>query len=364
MHLLEPTPLGNLALANRVVMAPMTRSRADANGVVGDMTVAYYVQRATAGLLVSEGTNISPDALGSPLTPGIYSPEQIVAWRRVTDAVHAANGVLFLQLWHTGRVGHSLVRGGALPVAPSAVAIPGQKHFTMQGPMEYEVPHALTTDEVQHTVLDYEAAAQNAREAGFDGVELHGAFGYLPNQFLVDASNRRTDRYGGTVENRSRFVIDVMERLVAVWGSDRVGIKLSPTIPFNGMTDSDPLATFGYLINQLNALPLAYVHLMKALFPLDAFPTWPKDAIATFGPMVRNRLMVNGGYTRDTAEAALGGGAELVSFGAPYIANPDLVRRFGLGSALAAPDRATMYGGGVHGYIDYPALPADTTERS
>ncbi len=357
MKLLESVHVGDLALHNRVVMAPMTRSRADAEGVVGPMQATYYGQRATAGLIVSEGINISREALGSPLTPGLFTPEHVAAWRTVTNAVHAAGGTIFAQLWHTGRVGHSLVRGGALPVAPSAIRIEGQKHFTSAGPQDYEVPRALTTDEVRATVADYRSAAEHAKAAGFDGVELHGAFGYLPNQFLVDGANHRTDEYGGSIHNRCRFVLEVMTELVAVWGPGRAGIRLSPLVPYNGMVDSDPVALFGHLIGRLNELPLAYLHLMQALFPLDAFPTWPKDALGTFGPLYRGTIVTNGGYDRDRAEAVLvEGRAQLVSFATLFIANPDLVARFAKGAALAAPDRATMYGGGEHGYIDYPAM--------
>lgn len=360
MKLLTAARLGKLQPTNRVVMAPMTRSRADADGVVGEMTVRYYAQRATAGLLITEATNVSPDAVGSPLTPGIWSDAQVEAWTKVTSAVHAQGGTIVMQLWHTGRVGHSEVRGGRLPVAPSAIAIQGQKHFTPSGPQDYEAPRALTTEEVHATIDAFERGARNAKAAGFDGVELHGAFGYLPNQFLVDSSNQRTDAYGGSVENRARFVLEVMERLVLVWGEGRVGIRLSPTLAYNGIVDSDPRATFSYVIDKLNALPLAYLHLMRATPDAERFPHWPKDTVATFGPLFRGPLIVNGGYDRDGAEAALQEGmAEAVSFGAPFVANPDLVRRFETGAALAAGDRSTFYGGGEPGYVDYPPLPRE-----
>jgi N-ethylmaleimide reductase len=361
VKLLTSTQLGKLQPRNRVAMAPMTRSRADAEGVVGEMTARYYVQRATAGLIITEATNVSVDAIGSPLTPGIWSAAQIDAWRKVTSAVHAEGGTIVMQLWHTGRVGHSEVRGGRLPVAPSAIAIQGQKHFTSSGPKDYEVPRALTTDEVRATIDDFETGARNAKAAGFDGVELHGAFGYLPHQFLVDAANQRTDEYGGSIENRARFVIEVMERLVGVWGAGRVGIRLSPTLAYNGMVDSDPLALFSYLIDKLNALPLAYLHLMRATPDAARFPSWPRDTVATFGPLFRGPIIVNGGYDRDAAEAVLeAGAAQAVSFGAPFVANPDLVHRLAVGAPLAAGDRSTFYGGGEKGYVDYPALRADT----
>lgn len=357
MKLLEPIDLAGLALSNRIVMAPMTRSRAHDRGRVGALQATYYAQRATAGLIISEGVNISAQALGSPFTPGLYDEAQVDAWRDVTDAVHAAGGRIFAQLWHTGRVGHSAVKGGALPVAPSAIRIEGQQTFTPEGQRDFEVPHALTTDEVIATVADYRAAAANARHAGFDGVELHGAFGYLPNQFLVDGANHRTDQYGGSIANRSRFVLEVMAALVDVWGPGRAGIKLSPTIPHNNMIDSDPVALFSHLIGALDQLPLAYLHLMQGIFPLDKFPTWPKDALATFGPLFHGPIITNGGYDRAKGEHVLATGqAQLVSFGAPFVANPDLVHRLTVDAPFAAPDRATMYGGNAKGYTDYPAL--------
>ena len=357
MKLLKSVQLGALQLRNRVVMAPMTRNRADASGGVGELTVRYYVQRATAGLIITEATNISADAKGYPMTPGIWSDAQVEAWQQVTRAVHAVGGVIVMQLWHTGRVGHSDVRDGQLPVAPSAIGIQGQQHFTPTGPKNYEVPRALTTAEVHAIIDDYERAAQNAKAAGFDGVELHGAFGYLPHQFLVDAANQRSDAYGGSIENRARFVLEVMDRLVRVWGEGRVGIRLSPTLAYNGMVDTDPLATFAYLIEQLNTLPLAYLHLMRATPDAARFPSWPADTLATFRPLFRGAVIVNGGYDREAAEAAVASGvAEAVSFGAPFVSNPDLVRRFALGAPLTPADRNTFYGGGANGYADYPAL--------
>ncbi len=360
MKLLTSTPLGKLQVRNRIVMAPMTRNRADAAGVVGELTERYYVQRATAGLIITEATNISADAQGYPWTPGLWSAEQVEAWKKVTGAVHAAGGTIVAQLWHTGRVGHSDVRGGRVPVAPSAIGIQGQQHFTPTGPKNYEVPRALTNAEVRATIDDYEHAARNAKAAGFDGVELHGAFGYLPHQFLVDSANQRTDEYGGSIENRARFVLEVMDRLVGVWGEGRVGIRLSPTLAYNGMADSDPLATFSYLLEKLNALPLAYLHLMRATPDAERFPSWPQDTVATFGPLHRGNLIVNSGYDRESAEAVVSGGeAHAVSFGAPFVSNPDLVRRFEVGAPLAAADRATFYQGGATGYVDYPALEGD-----
>ena len=355
--LFENTQIGNIQLANRIVMAPMTRSRANSNGVPGELASQYYVQRASAGLIISEGINISEDAIGSPYTPGIFNQAQVEAWKKITSAVHEAGGVIFAQLWHTGRVGHSQVRGGRLPVAPSAIPIQGQQHFTSAGMLDYEVPHALELEEVRATILDYRHAAERAQEAGFDGVELHGAFGYLPNQFLVDGANQRKDEYGGSIENRCRFVLETMKALIDVWGNERVGIKLSPVIPFNSMIDSDPKALYLYLLQEMNKLSLGYVHIMNAMFPLDNLPHWPKDVLGTFGPHIDSLVMANGGYNAETAEAELESGrADLISFGSLFIANPDLPARFKTGAPLAEADRATMYGGSAHGYIDYPPM--------
>lgn len=355
--LLESTRMTSLCLSNRMVMAPMTRSRADAHGVPGEFTALYYAQRASAGLIVSEGINISPDAVGSPLTPGLFDEAQVAAWKQVTTAVHEAGGTIFAQLWHTGRVGHSKVRGGHLPVAPSAIPILGQQHFTPVGMLDYETPRALGLEEVRVTIQDYRRAAERAKQAGFDGVELHAAFGYLPNQFLVDGANKREDIYGGSIENRCRFVLETMQVLIDVWGSERVGIKLSPVIPFNGMIDSNPEALYIYLLQALNHLSPGYVHLMNALFPLDDFPHWPKDVLGTFCPYIQSTVIANGGYDEKKAEAELAlGRVGLISFGNLFIANPDLPARFKSGAPLMQADRATMYGGGAHGYIDYPAM--------
>lgn len=354
----SPTTLANLRLKNRIVMAPMTRSRADDDGIMPASGATYYAQRASAGLIITEGINISQDAIGSPATPGLFTAKQVDAWKRVTAAVHDAGGRIVAQLWHTGRVGHSSLRGGKLPVAPSAIAITGQQHFTKTGLQDYEVPRALSTDEVKQTLRDYAAATRAAKEAGFDGVELHAAFGYLPNQFLVDGANKRTDEFGGGIEARSRFVLQALANIVEVWGQGLVGIKLSPSIPINGMVDSDPRALYTYLLGELNKLPLGYVHLMQPVTPLDAFPTWPRDVIAELGPLTKHPVIANAGYTGASAEQVLkGGDASLVSFGSAFIANPDLPERLRQGLPLATPDRSTFYSGGDKGYIDYPRHP-------
>lgn len=357
MKLLESIKLGQHTLQNRMVMAPMTRSRADFKGLVSASTVLYYTQRASAGLIISEGINISNQALGSPLTPGLHTDAQIQAWKHVTNAVHEKGGVIYAQLWHTGRVGHTLVKNGELPVAPSAIRIEGQQHFTMEGPKEYETPHALTLEEINQIKQDYKQAALNAIEAGFDGVELHAAFGYLPNQFLADSANHRTDNYGGNHENKNRFVLEVMQELVNAIGNDKAAIRLSPTSTYNNITHTNPVEQFTLLIDELNKLPLSYIHLMNVPFPTDQFPNYPINTIDTFGKLSKHPVIANCGYTRETGEAEIEKGiAQLISYGSLFLANPDLPKRFELNAELNQPDRATMYGGQDKGYIDYPFL--------
>jgi N-ethylmaleimide reductase len=357
MKLLEKVTLGKQTLQKAMAMAPMTRSRANGEGVVSDLTVLYYTQRASAGLLLTEAINISEQALGSPLTPGLYSQEQIDAWKKVTKSVHDKGGVIYAQLWHTGRVGHSVDRKGKLPVAPSAIGIKGQQHFSSQGMKDYETPRELTTAEIKHIVKDYGQAARNAIEAGFDGVELHAAFGYLPNQFLSESANLRTDEYGGSVENRNRFVLEVMHELVDAAGFDKVGIKLSPTVYYNNIENSDPVAQFTPLIEALNELPLAYIHLMNGLFSLDNYPQYPKNAVETFGNISKHLVIANGGFNKESGEAELEKGiAKIIAYGSLFLANPDLPKRFELDAEFNTPDQYTMYGGGEHGYTDYPFL--------
>jgi N-ethylmaleimide reductase len=357
MKLLNPIKIGDAILCNSMAMAPMTRSRANMDGVVGDSTILYYTQRASAGLLISEAINISKQATGSPLTPGLYTQQQINAWKKVTQAVHEKGSVIYAQLWHTGRVGHSLVKSGELPVAPSAIGIQGQQHFTMEGMKDYETPIALTIDEIKQIIQDFKQAAINAMEAGFDGIELHAAFGYLPNQFLADSSNHRDDEFGGSIENRNRFVLEVMKEIVSSIGENKAAIRLSPTSTYNNMSHQQPEEQFTSLIEHLNKLPLAYLHLMKVPFPADKFPQYPADVIETFGKLSKHPVIANCGYTRETGEAELQKGiAKMISYGTLFLANPDLPKRFELNAELNQADRATMYGGKDQGYIDYPFL--------
>jgi N-ethylmaleimide reductase len=359
MKLFNETQLGKLKLKNSMAMSAMTRSRADINGVVGDMHVQYYAQRISAGLIFTEAINISEGAIGSPLTPGLFTTEQIEAWKKVTKAVHDKGGIIIAQLWHTGRVGHSTDRKGVLPVAPSAVAIIGMKHFTSQGPKDYETPKALTVEEIKQIIKDYGQAAKNAMAAGFDGVELHSANGYLPNQFLADNANKRTDEYGASIQNKTRFVLEVMGALISAVGGDKVGIKLSPFHPYGDILFDNPVDTFTYLIGELNKLDFAYVELMRRspMFPVASYPK--EDEIELFGKQVNHTVIANTGYDKESAEAELSKGiAKIVSFGTLFLANPDLPRRFEKDASLNQPDRATMFGGGANGYIDYPFLTA------
>jgi N-ethylmaleimide reductase len=349
--LFTPIELGALVLPNRVVMAPMTRNRAGAGNVPGALAAKYYRQRASAGLIVTEATQVSPQGVGYPGTPGIHDDLQVAGWRRVTDAVHAAGGRIFLQLWHVGRISHpSLQPGGALPVAPSAIAARGEA-FTASGPQPFVIPRALETAEIPGIVAQFEHGARHALAAGFDGVEIHGANGYLIDQFLRDGTNCRTDHYGGSLENRARFLLEVTEAVAGVWDAERVGVRLSPQSGFNDMRESDPAATFGYAAQTLAPLGLAYLHVVEPV-GADAAPLIADLKAAFGGP-----LMVNGGYTRPLAEAALARGeADLVSFGASFLANPDLPLRLAHNAPLNAPDPATFYGGDQRGYTDYPAL--------
>jgi len=357
MKLLQPINIGNKTLKNSMAMAPMTRSRANLDGTVGESTVLYYTQRATAGLIISEAINISEQAIGSPLTPGIYTQEQIITWKKVTQAVHEKGGVIYAQLWHTGRVGHSLVKNGEQPVSASALAIEGQQHFTMEGMKDYETPRALTTEEVKNSIQDYKKAAINAIEAGFDGVELHAAFGYLPNQFLAESANNRTDQYGGNNENRNRFVIEAMQEMVNAIGADKVAIRISPTSTYNNIVHQNPTEQFSLLIQELNKMPLSYIHIMNVPFPADKFPNYPINSVETFGKLTQHLVIANCGYTKETGEAELEKGiAKMIAYGTLFLANPDLPKRFEINAELNQPDRTTMYGGQEAGYIDYPLL--------
>jgi len=359
--LFDAYDLAGLHLPNRVVMAPMTRTRSSDAGVQGPLNREYYAQRATAGLIVSECTAVSADCGGILRAPGIFSQEQVEGWRGVVDGVHTAGGRIYCQIWHPGRISHpSLQPGGADPVAPSAIAAKGEI-FTPSGRVPYTVPRVLALEEIAPIVQAFGRAAGHARDAGFDGVELHGAFGYLPDQFLQSGTNRRTDAYGGPVENRARFMLEVVEAMVAAWSTARVGVKLSPSTRFYGQEDADALATYGHVIRALDGMGIGYVHLMEPNEgDLKTGTVQIERVTQTFRPMFHGTVITNGGYDKGKGKAVLRDGeADLVSFGVPYVANPDLVARLHLDPVpLNKPDPATFYGEGPGGYTDYPALPA------
>jgi N-ethylmaleimide reductase len=356
IDILSPFTLGPLHLPNRVVMAPMTRNRAGPGNAPGAMNAAYYAQRASAGLIVSEATQVSPQGVGYPGTPGIHSEAQVAGWKLVTDAVHAVGGRIFLQLWHVGRISHpSLQPGGALPVAPSAIAPAGQA-MTREGMKPFVTPRALDTAEIADIVEDYRRGARNAKAAGFDGVELHGANGYLVDQFLRDGANRRTDRYGGSASNRARFLIEAMEAIVGEWGAERAGVRLSPTNPFNDVTDSNPAATFAATVGELNRLGLAYLHIVEPAAS-DPVAAGEMPDLRFFRKIWRGALVGNKGYDLPRANATIRDGiADLISFAVLFLANPDLPDRFRRGGPFNTPERKTFYGGAAAGYTDYPPL--------
>jgi len=349
-----PINIGPYDIPNRIVMAPLTRMRAP-DGIPTDLMATYYAQRVSAGLIISEATQISTQGVGYPATPGIHNELQVAGWKKITEAVHAKNGHIFLQLWHVGRISHPDFHNGDLPVAPSAIAPKGDA-VTPNGMKPFVTPRALETDEIQGIVEDYRQAAINAMAAGFDGVEIHSANGYLLDEFLRDGTNKRTDRYGGTFENRARFLLEVTEAVATVWGAERVGIRLSPSGTFNDMTDSDPETFFAYLLGQLNRFGLAYLHIVDAL-ESDIRHGANVINLEDLRKAYNGTLIVCGGYDQVRAEDVIAEGkADAVAFGQLYIANPDLVERFNLNAPLNEPDPATFYGGNEKGYTDYPPL--------
>jgi N-ethylmaleimide reductase len=356
LTLFSPVQVGPYELTNRIVMAPMTRNRAGPGNAPTALNATYYAQRASAGLIVTEGSQVSPQGLGYPGTPGIHSTGQVAGWKLVTDAVHAKGGRIFLQLWHVGRISHpTLQPDGALPVAPSAIK-PDGKLWAGSGMVPFETPRALAIDEIPGIVEDFRTGAANALAAGFDGVEIHAANGYLLDQFLRDKANQRTDRYGGSIENRARLVIEVTDAVLGVWGADRVGIRFSPTHPFNDMGDGNPAATFGYVVTQLDTRRLAYLHIVEPA-PTDPVPAGAHPDVRLFRPLWRGPLIANRAYDLTRGNAVLAeGAADLVSFAALYLANPDLPERLANDGPFNEPDRKTFYGGGAAGYTDYPAL--------
>lgn len=348
-RIFDPVQLGAVTLNNRIVMAPLTRNRASAGRVPNDLMRTYYCQRASAGLIISEATSISPQGVGYPHTPGIWSPAQVEGWRRITQAVHARGGKIFLQLWHVGRVSDPEYLNGEIPVAPSAVACEGTVSL-LRPKRPFGTPRALRPEEIKTIVADFAEAARKAKDAGFDGVEVHAANGYLIDQFLHNGSNRRTDDYGGSIQNRCRFLLEVVDACCSVWGAGRVGVHLSPRGDTHSMSDSDPQALFTYVAKALGERGLAFIFTREYEGP-DSLT--PKMREAFGGPVI-----VNEGYDFESASRAIQQGqADAVSFGKAYIANPDLVERFSQGSGLNPMDAATLYTEGPEGYTDYPALP-------
>jgi 2,4-dienoyl-CoA reductase-like NADH-dependent reductase (Old Yellow Enzyme family) len=348
LRLLEPIRIGDLQLANRIFMAPLTRCHASAGRVPNPLMRDYYVQRASAGLILSEATVVTPGGVGYPDTPGIWSAEQVQGWKVITEAVHAAGGKMFLQLWHVGRISDPSYFGGALPVAPSAIAARG--HVSLLRPKRpFVTPRALETSEIPGIVEAYRKGAQNAQAAGFDGVEVHGANGYLLDQFLQDNTNHRTDQYGGPIENRARLMLEVTDAAIAVWGPARVAMHLAPRGDSHDMGDSNPAATFGYVARELGRRRIAFICARESVGPGRLGP----QLKALFGGI----YVANEGHTRDTAEQLLKAGeADAVAFGRLFIANPDLPWRFALNASLNMPVPETFYASGPVGYTDYPAL--------
>lgn len=355
-NLFTPVRLGALDLPHRIIMAPLTRCRADENNAPHALNARYYEQRASAALIVTEATQVTPYGIGYPGTPGIYSEEQVAGWRLVTDAVHKAGGKIVLQLWHVGRISHPDIQpGNVLPVAPSAIAPKGDA-ATFTGPKPFVTPRALEEKEIPGVIAQYKLGAENAKRAGFDGVEIHGANGYLIDQFLRDGSNQRTDQWGGSVENRARFALEVTRAVIGVWGSDRVGIRLSPTGPFNDMHDSNPEATFGYVLRELSKLNLAYVHLVEMQRGDDRHGAKPLP-LSFYRSAYQGNLIANGGYDAVRGNETIAEGlADAIAFGTAFISNPDLPARFKKGAPLNPADPDTFYGGSERGYTDYPAL--------
>lgn len=349
-HLLDPVKIGAWQLPNRVIMSPLTRCRASAGRVPNALMAGYYTQRASAGLIISEATAVSPMGVGYPDTPGIWSDEQVTGWQGVTRTVHNAGGRILLQLWHVGRISDPIYLNGELPLAPSAIAAEG--HVSLVRPFKpFVTPRALRTDEIPGIIQAFRKGAENALAAGFDGVELHGANGYLLDQFLQDGTNHRTDEYGGSLENRARLMLEATDAAIAVWGADRVGVHLAPRGDAHGIGDSNPAATFSHVARELGRRAIAFLCVRESLGPNRIGPQLKK----AFG----GAYIANEKFTRDTGNQVLADGeADAVAFGIPFIANPDLPARFARGAELNPPDPETFYGSGPKGYTDYPPLPA------
>lgn len=353
--LFSPLQAGALTLPNRILMAPLTRCRADADHVPTPLMAEYYAQRASAGLIIAEATMAIEGNSSFWMEPGIYSDVQVQGWKLVTDAVHAKGGQIVLQIWHGGRACHPLLNAGAQPVAPSALPILGDEVHTPEGKKPYVTPRELRDDEIPGIVAGFKHAAENAKAAGFDGVEIHGANGYLLDEFLRDGSNKRTGPYGGSIENRARLMLEVLDVTISVWGADRVGIRISPLNSYNTMIDSDPVGITTYLAHQFNERKIAYLHVMRS----DFFQAQQGDVMSPARAAFHGVLIGNMGYTADEAEQAINDGKlDAVAFGTSFLANPDLPARIAAKATLNAPNAAKFYSPGAEGYTDYPALSA------
>jgi N-ethylmaleimide reductase len=351
--LFSPLTVGALTLPNRILMAPLTRCRANAEHVPTDLMAEYYAQRASAGLIIAEATMVMEGNSAFWMEPGIYSDAQIAGWKKTTSAVHTAGGRIFLQLWHGGRACHPLLNGGRQPVAPSPIAIMGDEVHTPEGKKPYVIPRELSDEEIPGIVEGFAKAAANAKAAGFDGVEVHGANGYLIDAFLRDGANKRTGPYGGPVENRARLLLEILEKVSAVWGSNRVGLRISPLNSFNSMMDSDPVGLTRWLTARLNNYNLAYLHVMRA----DFFQQQTGDVLTVARQNYKGTLIANMGYTPEEATRAISQNeVDAVAFGTPFLANPDLPARIAAGAPLNEPNPATFYSSGSVGYTDYPAM--------
>jgi len=357
--LLRPIKLNDLALKNRVIMAPMTRSRADNEGnVPNDMMVTYYTQRAGAGLIITEGSQISEQAVGYINTPGIYTQEQVAGWKKVTEAVHAEGGKIFLQLWHVGRMSHPDFHRGELPVAPSAIN-PNAKSFTPEGFKDTVTPRALTVPEIKQIVQDFKNAAKNAMDAGFDGVEVHASNGYLFHQFFVTSANTRTDEYGGSKENRACLLFEVLDAIQEVMPIEKVGVRLNPSLhnSFGITVNEDTIPTYDYIIGKLNNYNLSYLHLSEPFTDVSNVPAAEPNIAKRYRPIYKGNLIINGGFTQESGNKVIAeGDADMVAYGVPFIANPDLPERFAQNADLQEADNKTFYVPGAKGYIDYPSL--------
>ncbi|THJ19243.1 MAG: alkene reductase [Nitrospira sp. CG24D] len=354
--LFTPLQAGDLLLPNRIVMSPLTRARAGTTHIPNDMMVDYYSQRSSSGLIMTECTMVDAHACAFIGEGGIYSAAHVDGWKRVTDAVHAKGGRIFMQIWHPGRAAHSLLNDGEHPVSSSAKAIRNDVTHTREGAKPYEVPRALRTEEVPHYVEMFRLAAQNAKQAGFDGVQIHGAHGYLVDNFLRDGVNARTDAYGGSIENRARFLLEVTDAAIGVWGAGRVAVRISPLVPFNDMIDSQPEALVTYVAQELSRRRISFLEVRHEDHALPE----EQAILAIARRHFHGALMSNGSYTRESGESTVAScAADAIVYGRPYIANPDLVERFAKQAPLNTVNYARLYGGGPDGYSDYPALAAN-----